>query len=220
MPIASTRAAPVSAEPRDERGAVGDRAEHAALHRHHLDRRVMVALVGGAAAIRQQQALETAVVGFAHGGVHAHVGGDAAQHDVVDAPGPKDQFQVGRAEAAFSGFVDHHFAQGAGACRTGVGQRGQHVALGPRAERDPGHPESGEFLLARRAEHPDDADLALADALDQRADGGRVEPGPARRHSSPPRPGTPGRARWQQYGDVVFARYLFVRRPALPRPQP
>ena len=62
---------------------VGDGAEHAALHLDHLDGRVVVAAVGGAAAILEQQAFEAAVVGLAHGGVDADVGGDAGQHDVV-----------------------------------------------------------------------------------------------------------------------------------------
>ena len=45
----------------------------------------MVAAVGRAAAILEQQALEAAIVGLAHGGVHADVGGDAGQGEVVDA---------------------------------------------------------------------------------------------------------------------------------------
>ncbi len=39
------------------------------------------------AAILQQQAFEAAVIGFAHGGVHADVGGNAGQHDVAPAFG-------------------------------------------------------------------------------------------------------------------------------------
>ena len=55
----------------------GDGAEHAVLHLDHLERRLVVAEVGGAAAVGQQEALVAPVVGLAHGGVHADVGGDA-----------------------------------------------------------------------------------------------------------------------------------------------
>ena len=41
----------------------------------------VIALVGRAAAILQHQAFEAAVIGLAHGGVHADIGGDAGQHD-------------------------------------------------------------------------------------------------------------------------------------------
>ena len=50
-----------------------------------FERRRVVAEVGGAAAVLEQQALEAAVVGLAHGGVDADVGGDAGQDEVVDA---------------------------------------------------------------------------------------------------------------------------------------
>ncbi len=63
----------------------GDGAEHAALHGDHLEGGQVVAGVGGAAAILQQQALEAAVVGVAHGRVHANVGRDAGQDQVLDA---------------------------------------------------------------------------------------------------------------------------------------
>ena len=89
---------------------VGDGAEHAALHLDHLDGVVVVALVGRAAAILQQQALEAAVVGFAHGGVDAYVGGDAGEHDVVDAAQPQHQLEVGGAERALAGLVDDRLA--------------------------------------------------------------------------------------------------------------
>ncbi len=87
-----------------------DRAEHAALHLHHLDGVVVVALVGGAAAVLQQQAFEAAVVGLAHGGVHADVGGDAGEHDVLDAARAQDQFEVGGAERALARLVDDRLA--------------------------------------------------------------------------------------------------------------
>ena len=41
--------------------------------------------IGGAGAVAEQQALVAAVVGLAHRRVHAHVGGDAGEHEVGDA---------------------------------------------------------------------------------------------------------------------------------------
>ncbi len=69
----------------EQRRRRGDRAEHAALHRHHLQRGQVVAVVGGAGAVLEQQALVAAVVGVAHRGVHADVGGDAGEDEVGDA---------------------------------------------------------------------------------------------------------------------------------------
>src|SRR5882757_4592675 len=84
----------------DEGDRVRHRAEDAALHLDHLDRGQMIAVVGRPAAILQHHAFEAAVVGFAHGGVHAHIGGDAGEHDVFDAALIEDQLQVGGAERA------------------------------------------------------------------------------------------------------------------------
>ena len=71
----------------------------------------MVAAVGGAAAILEQQALEAAVVGLAHGGVDADVGGDAGEHQIVDAALAHDQLEVGGAERALARLVDHGLAR-------------------------------------------------------------------------------------------------------------
>ena len=71
---------------------------------------VVVALVGGGTAILDQHAFEAAVVGFAHRGVDADVGGDAGQHDVLDAAQPQHQFEVGGAERALAGLVDDGLA--------------------------------------------------------------------------------------------------------------
>ena len=75
-----------------------------------LMRVVVIAPVGGAAAILQQQAFEAAIVGLAHGGVHADVGGDAGQHDVLDAAQAQHQFEIGGAERALAGLVDDRLA--------------------------------------------------------------------------------------------------------------
>ena len=78
-----------------EGGGVRHRAEDAALHLDHLDRGEVVAVVGGAAAILEQQAFVAAVIGLAHGGVDADIGGDAGKDDVVDAALVEDQFEIG-----------------------------------------------------------------------------------------------------------------------------
>ena len=89
----------------------GDGAEDAALHLDHLDRRQMVADVGRRAAVGDKQALVAQIVGVAHGGVHADVGGDAGQHDVADTGSLQHQLQVGGHERALAGLVDDHFAR-------------------------------------------------------------------------------------------------------------
>lgn len=78
----------------------------AALHLDHLERMLVVALVGRAAAIVQQHAFEAAVVGLTHGGVDADVGGDARKNDVLDAADAQDQLKIGGAERTLAGLVD------------------------------------------------------------------------------------------------------------------
>ena len=73
---------------------------------------VVIAPVGGAAAILEQQALEAAIVGFAHRGVDADVGGDAGEHEVRDAALAQDQLEIGGAERALAGLVDDRLAGG------------------------------------------------------------------------------------------------------------
>ena len=72
---------------------------------------VVVALVGRGAAILDQDAFEAAIVGFPHRGVDADIGGDAGQHDVLDAAQPQHQFEVGGAERSLAGLVDDGFAR-------------------------------------------------------------------------------------------------------------
>src|SRR5208283_1159941 len=63
------------------------------------------------AAILEQQAFKAAIVRLAHGGVHADVGGDAGQHEIVDAARSHDQFEIGRAERALARLVDDRLAR-------------------------------------------------------------------------------------------------------------
>src|ERR1700674_5003789 len=96
---------------RSDKGCrIGYRAEHATLHLYHLDRVVVVAFVGRATTIFEQQALETAIVGFAHGGMHADVGGDAGEHDIFDPAQAQHQLEIGGAERALAGLVDDRLA--------------------------------------------------------------------------------------------------------------
>ena len=77
---------------------IGDRSKHATLHLNHLDGMVMVCLIGGATAVFNQHALQTPIIGVAHGGVHADIGGNARQYQISDAAGPEYQLQVGGIE--------------------------------------------------------------------------------------------------------------------------
>ena len=70
----------------------------------------MVARVGCAAAIFEDQAFEAAVVGFAQGGVNANVGRDAGEDQVLDAQAMQQQFEIGGIEGTFAGLVDNRFA--------------------------------------------------------------------------------------------------------------
>ena len=90
---------------------IGHRAEHAALHRDHLERGPMVALVGRAGAVRQQQALVAAIVGVAHRRVHADVGRDAGERDVLDALAAEQQVEIGGVERSLARLVDDRFAR-------------------------------------------------------------------------------------------------------------
>ena len=71
-------------------------AEHAALHGHHLERGEVVAVIGGAGAVLEQEALEAAVVRLAHRGVHAHVGRDAREDQMGDPLVAQHELEVGQ----------------------------------------------------------------------------------------------------------------------------
>src|SRR5581483_8877602 len=57
------------------------------------------------------QALVAAVVGLAHRGVHAYVGGDAGEQDVRDALAAQHQVELGRVERALARLVDQHLTR-------------------------------------------------------------------------------------------------------------
>src|SRR5439155_20557965 len=70
------------------------------------ERREVVAPIRRRAAVREDEALETAIVGFAHRRVHAHVGGDARQDEISDRSLAQDELEVGRAERTLARLVD------------------------------------------------------------------------------------------------------------------
>src|SRR5580704_4499939 len=94
----------------DESCRIRYRAEHAALHLDHFYRVIVVALIGRATAIFEQQTLETAIIGFTHGRMHADIGGDAGEHQIFDPAQAQQQLEIGSTEGALAGLVDHRLA--------------------------------------------------------------------------------------------------------------
>ena len=70
----------------------------------------MIAAIGRAATIFENDALEAAIVRLAHRRVHAHIRRDAGQHDVANAAGIEDQLEIGSAERSLAGLVDDDLA--------------------------------------------------------------------------------------------------------------
>ena len=64
----------------------------------------------GCAAIRQHHAAIAAVVGFAHRGVDADLGGDAADQQILDAVALQHVAELGGVERALARLVDHDLA--------------------------------------------------------------------------------------------------------------
>ncbi len=95
----------------EELGRRRDPAEDAALGGDHAEPHLVELREVGAGAVRQHQALEAAVVGLADGGVHAHLGGDAADDQARDPVVAEDQLEVGRVERALAGLVEHDLAR-------------------------------------------------------------------------------------------------------------
>ena len=66
----------------------------------------------GGAAIGEHDAAVAAVVGLAHRGVDADLGGDAAHQQGLDAVIAEEPIEVGVVEGALAGLVDHDLAVG------------------------------------------------------------------------------------------------------------
>ena len=88
----------------------GDPAENAALGLDHLQAHLVEFGKVGCAAVRQHHAAIAAVVGFAHGGVDADLGGDAADQQILDAVALQHVAEFGGVERALARLVDHDLA--------------------------------------------------------------------------------------------------------------
>ena len=77
--------------------------EYAALLADHRNRGEMVRVVRRAGSVGEHQALESAVIRFAHRRMHANVGGDPRKNEVRDAARAQDVLEVGRVEAPLPG---------------------------------------------------------------------------------------------------------------------
>ena len=66
----------------------------------------MVFPIGGARAVRKDQAFVSAVVRLTHRGVHADVGGDTREDQMSNPPRPQQQVEVRGVERAFARLVN------------------------------------------------------------------------------------------------------------------
>ena len=99
------------AERREHAARVGDPAEDAALRLDHREADlVKLGKVRGAAVAGHDAAI-AAIVGLAHGRVHADLGGDAADDQRLDAAVVQERVQVGREERALARLVDDRLAR-------------------------------------------------------------------------------------------------------------
>mmetsp|Transcript_22375 Transcript_22375/g.55281 ORF Transcript_22375/g.55281 Transcript_22375/m.55281 type:complete len:269 (-) Transcript_22375:382-1188(-) len=105
-------------------------AKNSALHVHHLDGRRVVRGICCCRPVLQQQTLVPEVVRLPHCGVHAHIRGDAAEDEALDAARPEHQVHVRVGEGALAGLVDDVLA-GQG------GELGDKIPPGLAAREDP-----------------------------------------------------------------------------------
>ena len=124
----------------------GDPAEDAALSLDHRQARLLELREIGTHAVGQHEAAEAAVVGFAHRGVDADFGGDAADDELLDAAVAQDQLEVGGVERALARLVDHRLAGDRVELR-------DDVVPGLALHQNPAHRPRIADALARRAAH-------------------------------------------------------------------
>ncbi len=84
-------------------------AKNTALHMNHAERRLMMLQLRRRTAVAQHQTFKAAIVGFAQCGMHANVGGDAADDQIADTATVQNQLKVGGVKGAFAGFINNHF---------------------------------------------------------------------------------------------------------------
>ena len=114
------------------RVGVRDPAEDAALRGDHLQPHRLELRKVRADAVLRHQAVVAAVVGLAHGGVDADLGGDAGHDELRDAAILENGVQIGGEEGALARLVDHRLA------RQRV-QLGDDVVSGLAAHEDASH---------------------------------------------------------------------------------
>ena len=86
---------------------VGDPAEDAPLGLDHFQAGLLEFREIGTDAILGDDAVVTAVIRLAHGGVDAHLGGHAGDDEVFHSAMLKDGMKIGGVECALTGLVDH-----------------------------------------------------------------------------------------------------------------
>src|SRR5580704_13136858 len=105
---------PLCLQPRPQSGDDGPRpsnpAEDPALRLDHLQAHLLELRKVRADAILEHEAVETPVIGLAHRGVDADLGGDAADDQLLDAAMFEDRVEVGRVERALARLVDDRLA--------------------------------------------------------------------------------------------------------------
>jgi hypothetical protein len=69
----------------------------------------MVPVIGGTAAVREEQAFIAAIVGVSHGGVDADVRRDAGQDQVGNTSLAQEQIKIRGKKRAFTWLIDDGF---------------------------------------------------------------------------------------------------------------
>ena len=102
---------------REHAARIGDPAEDPALRLDHREAHGVELGKVGRAAVARHDAAVAAIVGLAHGRVHADLGRDAAHDQRVDAAVAQELVQVGREERALARLVDDGLARDAAPAR-------------------------------------------------------------------------------------------------------
>ena len=90
---------------------VGDPAENAALRLDHFETPFLEIREIGADTVRGDEAVESAVVGLAHSGVHSDLSGQAGDDELGNAEVLQNGVEIGGEECALARLVDHRLAR-------------------------------------------------------------------------------------------------------------
>lgn len=121
-------------------------AYDAALRANHFERDAFEFGEVAFSGVLHQQAFVAAIVGFAHGGLHADFGGDAADDEMRDFHTTENAVEIGAVEGAFAGLGKNNFA-GSGL------QFGDEIVAGFAQNQNAAHGATiadGEFTAAAR----------------------------------------------------------------------